>query len=68
MRRDACVARPATKAEVTNREGATAALKKEWDRSREIDAWDMGEAMELSRVRKQMGGKTFHIGRRIAIL
>ena len=65
---EACVARPVSKAEASTNAEARAALKKEWDRLREINTWVEDDVMELSKLRRQMGEETFHIGRLFAIL
>eukprot|EP00959_Pyramimonas_sp_CCMP1952_P101139 2115738-Pyramimonas_sp.AAC.1 len=53
----ACVNRPASKAEAANDEGAAAALKQELGRLREIKAWGESKVVELSRLRKMIGGR-----------
>ena len=59
------LARPVSRSEVRSNPKARAALQKEWDRLREIPAWDESKVREWADVSAEARrtGKTVHVGR-----
>ena len=68
---NACVARPVGKKELESTAKAREAVKKEWDRLREIKTWDEDTVMEWADVvklaRQQGREKDVHVGRLIQL-